>query len=233
MANLPTDSKSADVAAFLEQLNAPSSRAGGVGRLIFALDATASREPTWDHACHVQGEMFEATAGLGPLEIKLAFYRGFAECKVSRPLYSAADLRRVMRGVRCVGGHTQIERILNLAIREAQTDSPPSALIFVGDAMEERLDRLCHLAGELGTCNVPIFLLHEGDNSIAGRAFQQLAKLSGGACLPFDLGSIDRLKALLGAIAVFVTGGHAALESYAAKTGGDVLQLTHQLRKGA
>ncbi len=204
----------------------------GRGRLIFALDATASREPTWDHACHVQGEMFEATTGLRPLEIKLAFYRGFDECKVSRPLYSAAELHRVMRAVRCVGGHTQIERILDLAIREAQTDSPPSALIFVGDAMEERLDLLCHLAGALGTRHVPIFLLHEGDSSTTGRAFQQLAKLSGGACLPFDLSSIDRLKALLGAIAVFVTGGHVALESYAAKTGGDVLQLTHQLRKG-
>jgi len=39
----------------------PANRtAGGRGRLLFAMDATASREPTWDHACTIQGEMFVA-----------------------------------------------------------------------------------------------------------------------------------------------------------------------------
>jgi hypothetical protein len=42
-------------------------------RLIFALDATASREPTWDSACRIQGEIFEATAAIGGLDLQLAY----------------------------------------------------------------------------------------------------------------------------------------------------------------
>ena len=60
--------------------HAPGSR----GRLLFAMDATASREPTWDHACTIQGEMFVAADALGGLDVRLAFYRGFDEFKVSR-----------------------------------------------------------------------------------------------------------------------------------------------------
>src|SRR4029079_4580431 len=83
---LPAEYRSAEVDAFLRDLQrAPKpSPSGGRGRLIFALDATASREPTWDHACRIQGEMFDATAALGGLDVQLVFYRGFNECKASR-----------------------------------------------------------------------------------------------------------------------------------------------------
>ena len=148
---LPTERHSAEVADFLEKLKrAPAAyTGGGRGRLIFALDATASREPTWDRACRIQGEMFEATAGLGGLEIQLVYYRGFSECKASRWMTTAADLHRVMRRVFCVGGETQIERLLTHAIRETRTRKV-NALVFVGDAMEEKVDRLCRHAGERG-----------------------------------------------------------------------------------
>jgi hypothetical protein len=104
------------------------------------------------------------------------------------------------------------------------------ALVFVGDAMEENVDRLCQLAGELGLNSVPVFVFHEGDNPIAGRAFQQIAKLSRGAYLRFDLGSAERLKELLAAIAVYAAGGYRALADYSRQKGGEVLQLTAQLR---
>ena len=93
---LPTERHSAEVADFLEKLKqAPAAHTGGGrGRLIFALDATASREPTWDRACRIQGEMFEATAALGGLEIQLVYYRGFSECKASRWMTTAAHMRR-------------------------------------------------------------------------------------------------------------------------------------------
>src|SRR5271157_5619433 len=138
--HLPTEARSAEVEEFLQKLKqAPAARPGsGCGRLIFALDATASREPTWDRACHIQGEMFEATAALGGLEIQLVFYRGFAECKASRWMTSADELHRVMRRVHCVGGETQIERVLSHAIR-ATGERRVNALVFVGDAMEEKV----------------------------------------------------------------------------------------------
>ena len=228
---LPTESHSAEVDAFLRDLQrAPAVRpAGGRGRLIFALDATASRQPSWDRACRIQGEMFEATAALGGLDVKLVYYRGFHECKASRWMANAVDLHRAMRAVSCLGGETQIERVLAHAIAETQKQRV-GALVFVGDAMEEKVDRLCQLAGELGLKGVPIFLFHEGGDPVAAAAFQQMAKLSRGAYLRFDLASADRLKDLLGAVAVYAAGGYRALTAYGEKKGGEVLRLTSQLR---
>jgi hypothetical protein len=228
---LPTKPASAEVDAFLRDLQrAPPPRpTGGRGRLVFALDATASREPTWDHACRLQGEMFDATAALGGLDVKLVYYRGFNECKASRWMSSAAELHRVMRSVFCVGGETQIERVLAHALAETKKQRV-GALVFVGDAMEENVDRLCQLAGELGLNGVPVFLFHEGDSPLAGRAFQQIARLSRGAYLRFDAGSANRLKDLLGAVAVYAAGGYRALTAYGEKKGGEVLRLTTQLR---
>src|SRR5438309_1615017 len=233
--HLPTPANpgevSAEVDAFLRDLQrAPKPPPSGArGRLIFALDATASREPSWDRACRIQGEMFEATAALGGLDVKLVYYRGFNECKASRWMTNAAELHRVMRAVSCLGGETQIERVLAHALSETKKQRV-GALVFVGDAMEENVDRLCQLAGELGLNGVPIFLFHEGDNPIAARAFQQIAKLSRGAYLRFDLASADRLKDLLAAVAVYAAGGYRALAAYGEKKGGEVLRLTSQLR---
>jgi len=222
---------SAEVDAFLRDLQrAPKPPPSAArGRLIFALDATASREPSWDRACRIQGEMFEATAALGGLDVKLVYYRGFNECKASRWMSNAADLHRVMRVVSCLGGETQIERVFAHAIAETKKQRV-NALVFVGDAMEENVDRLCQLAGELGLSGVPIFLFHEGGNPIVARAFQQMARLSRGAYLRFDLASADRLRDLLGAVAVYAAGGYRALTAYGEKKGGEVLRLTAQLQ---
>ena len=174
--------------------------------------------------------MFEATAGLGGLEIQLVFYRGFSECKSSKWMTTAAELHRVMRSVFCVGGETQIERVLSHAIRETRARKV-NALVFVGDAMEEKVDRLCRLAGELGLLGVPIFLFHEGRDNNAAAAFKQMASLSRGAYLSFDLASAHRLKELLGAVAVYAAGGYRALTAYGEGKGGEVLRLTSQLRE--
>jgi hypothetical protein len=218
--------RSAEVEAFLAKVKAmPSARpASGRGRLIFALDATASREATWDQACQLQGEMFEATAAIGGLDVQLVFYRGFRECKASRWLADAAGLHGTMRGVSCVGGSTQIARILTHALKEARAGKV-NALVFVGDAMEEKVDELCRLAGELGLIGVPAFIFHEGHDDTAGRAFRQIAKLSGGAYCPFDIGSAKQLRELLGAVATYAAGGRPALLDYGKRKGGAALLL--------
>jgi hypothetical protein len=134
-----------------------------------------------------------------------------------------------MRRVHCVGGETQIERVLSHAIRETGKRRV-NAMVFVGDAMEEKVDRLCRLAGELGLLGVPIFLFHEGRDPIAAAAFKQMAALSRGAYLSFDLASAGRLKELLAAVAVYAAGGYRALAAYGESKGGDVLRLTSQLK---
>ena len=220
-----------DVEAFLEQLaRTPAPQTGGArGRLIFAMDATASREPTWDRACQLQGEMFKETAALGGLEVQLVYYRGFGECMASKWAASADQLLEAMTGVTCLGGHTQIARVLRHAINET-LQRKVNALVFVGDCMEEDIDALCELAGRLGLLGVPVFVFQEGDDPVATRALPQIARLSGGAWCQFDTGSAQQLRALLSAVAVYAAGGRTALQNYGKRYGGAVLQIARQLK---
>lgn len=231
---LPAAAKNAEVEAFLRKVAAmPAARpASGRGKLIFAMDATASREPSWDRACKIQGEMFEATAALGGLDVQLVFYRGFNECKASKWLSTGTALHGAMRAVFCIGGETQIARILRHALKEAEAQKI-GALVFVGDAMEEKLDELCSLAGQLGLRGVPVFIFHEGDDATAARAFKDIARLSHGAYCRFDANSAEELKALLGAVAAYAAGGHRALADYSKSAGGTALLLARQLGAGS
>jgi hypothetical protein len=230
---LPAAAKSAEVDAFLRQVaQMPSARpASGRGRLIFAMDATASREPSWDHAAKIQGEMFDATAATGGLDVQLVFYRGFNECKASKWLSNAQSLHAAMRAVFCVGGETQIARVLRHALKEAD-EHKIGAVVFVGDAMEEKLDVLASIAGKLGLKGVPVFLFHEGNDAKAAQAFREIARLTRGAYCSFDAKSAEQLRALLGAVAAYAAGGAQALAHYGKTTGGAALLLAHQLGAG-
>lgn len=207
--------ESGSVDAFLEQVKkTPVKRASGSeGRLIFALDATASRQFTWDMACQLQGQMFDAAADVGNLAVQLCYYRGFNECKASRWLEDTTQLHRAMSKVHCLGGHTQIERVLKHVLAE-QKSKPVNALAFVGDCMEENVDRLCQLSGQLGLLGVPVFVFQEGQDFVATHAFKQIARLSGGAHCSFDQSSARLLSELLRAVAVFAAGGRKALQDY-------------------
>ncbi len=225
-------SSRSEVDAFLEKVASTPAlkKPGERGRLIFAMDATASRQPTWDRAAHIQGEMFTETATLGGLEIQLAYYRGFGEFQAGPWLTQARDLNRLMTSVFCLAGETQIGKVLQHAVNETK-DKKVDALVFVGDCVEEDVDRLGAIAGELGILGVPAFMFHEGEDPIAEFAFRQVAKLTGGACCRFDANSAHVLKELLAAVAVFAAGGRRALENLAQKKGGDVLRIAHQLKR--
>jgi hypothetical protein len=230
MAKLPTSTED-DVARFLKQVSqttAPPRQQGSRGRLIFAMDATASREPSWDRACQIQGDMFSETSFLGGLAVQLLYYRGYRQCRASKWAINPAELLRFMTSVRCLGGATQIEKILKHTIRE-NDKKKVNALIFIGDAMEENIDLLCHQAGELGLLKVPVFIFHEGGEQIAERAFRQIARLSGGVYCRFDSNSAQQLKDLLAAVAVYAAGGRQAMLEYGQRKGGAALRLTHQL----
>lgn len=230
---LPTNSTRSEVDAFLRKAaSTPVVKSSGQsGRLIFALDATASRRPTWDHACHIQAQMFNETAALGGLTIQLCYYRGYDEFRATDWLNNTIDLQARMAAVQCLGGHTQIHKVLQHAIRETRRKKV-NALVFVGDCMEEGIDELCRLAGELGIHNVPVFLFHEGVDPAARSAFAQIARLTKGACCPFDAGSARQLRDLLSAVAVYAAGGRSALEKFGKTRGDTVKLLTRQLGNG-
>ena len=228
---LSRGSSSSEIVDFLHKVAmAPSVAAPGQrGRLIFAMDATGSREPTWDRASHTQAEMFKETSSLGGLEIQLVYYRGFGECRASPWISEPKEMLRRMTGVFCLAGHTQIAQVLRHAIKEAKSKKV-NALVFVGDALEEDIDRLGHLAGQLGLLGMPCFMFHEGQDPVVANAFRQIARLSGGAYCPFDTSSPQQLRDLLSAVAVYAAGGRKALTAYSDKRGGVVRQLTHQVK---
>ena len=231
--DLPQKSSRSAIDAFVEPVRTmPVVRSAGErGRLIFAMDATASRGPTWDRACQIQGQMFSETAALGGLDIQLCYYRGYGEFDASPWLSSADALLQRMTSVSCRGGYTQIEKVLNQAIEQTR-QKKVQALVFVGDCMEEDVDRLCHLAGELGMLGVPAFLFHEGEEPVARRAFREIARLTRGAYCSFDAGSAAQLRDLLSAVAVYAAGGRKALQDFSQNRSEVVRRLTRQLGGG-
>ena len=83
----PEASAAEDVSSFLDQVKRmppAERRAGERGRLIFAMDATMSRQPTWDRALQIQSEMFIETEKIGGLDVQLMYFRGFNECRASK-----------------------------------------------------------------------------------------------------------------------------------------------------
>lgn len=231
--HLSKTTSSADVAAFLRQVEStPVVRTPGQrGRLIFAMDATASRGPTWDQASRLHGEMFTATNGLGGLEIQLAWYRGFGEFYASPWLNDGERLLKIMDTVSCLAGETQVRKVLKHVLKETRKKKV-NALVFIGDAFEENIDELGTFSGEMGLLGVPAFMFHEGGNPASAFAFQQVAKLSNGAFCRFDSSSPRMLAELLRAVAVFAAGGMAALEDLGRRQGGEVLRIAHQMKGG-
>lgn len=207
---------SGDVDAFLKSAASPATTDAGTGRgrLIFALDATMSRQPTWDAAIALQGRMFDATAKLGGLDVQLVYFRGLHECKASSFVSGGAGLRRLMARIHVEGGNTQIGRVLTHARDEAKR-ARTGALVYVGDAVEERIDPLCAKAGELALLGLKAFMFHEGRDPAAERAFREIARLTGGAYAAFDASAPGKLGALLSAAAAYAAGGSLALEAEA------------------
>ncbi|MGD9784832.1 MAG: VWA domain-containing protein [Hyphomicrobiaceae bacterium] len=214
-------SSAGDVAAFVAALKSlPQVAATGTrGRLVFAMDATMSRQPTWDMALKLQGDMFSAVAEIGGLDVQLVYFRGLGECRASRWVGDPHALARLMSSVTCRGGHTQIGKVLS-HVRGECAKGKVGALVYVGDAMEEGIDDLCAKAGELGVLGVPAFLFQEGREPRAEQAFREIARLTRGAWCPFDAGSATQLRDLLAAVAVYASGGAKALTALADGRGG-------------
>ncbi len=220
-----------EVAAFLDRVKSlgPAVTAGKRGRLIFALDATMSRQPTWDSACALQADMFREAAATGGLEIQLVYFRGLGECGASQWVADSGRLAQLMSRIECRGGHTQIGKVLSHARKENDARKV-QALVYVGDAMEEKIDDLCSRAGELGLRGVPVFMFQEGSDPVAENAYREIARLSRGAYCRFNAGAAHELGELLRAVAAYAAGGMKALHALSARNGGSAQRLLAQLK---
>jgi hypothetical protein len=219
-------SSRSDIDAFLAQARSIGPAGEGRGRLIMALDATMSRQPTWDIACKLQAEMFREAGRIGSLDIQLVYFRGFGECRASKWVSDARELSALMTGLQCRGGQTQIGKVLTHARRE-NARKKVAVMVFVGDALEEPIDDLAAKAGELGLLGVRVFAFQEGRNPIVEAGFREIARLTGGAYARFDTNAAGQLRELLRAAAVFAVGG---LKALADKGGAGGRLLLEQMR---
>ncbi|MEE4242435.1 MAG: hypothetical protein V2I36_13295 [Desulfopila sp.] len=210
--DLQEKSSSSEIASFLKA--AEEAGRAQSGRLIFALDATMSRQPTWDRAVTIQASMFDAVGRAGGLSVQLMYFRGLDECRASRWVINAAALRDLMLGIECRGGPTQIEKVFRHASRETAKARVP-ALVFIGDALEEDVGMLTQMAGQLGLKGVRCFFFQDGLDPIAESGFREMARLSGGAYFRLGPDSAGDLAQLLGAVAIYARGGLKALSSSA------------------
>jgi hypothetical protein len=223
-ATVPSTTEVDAFLAKMQSLTAETTTTGG--RLIFALDATASRHDTWDMACQLQGDMFREVATIGGLSVQLVYYRGLTECRSSRWVTQSEHLSGLMTRIDCRAGRTQIGKVLAHARRETEL-LKVSALVFVGDASEEEDDKLLPAAYELGRLGVPVFMFQEGNERDVEQVFRAIAQASHGAYCRFDEGSARQLGELLRAVAAFVTGGMTAL---AARKDAGAIKLLQEMK---
>jgi len=199
-------------------------------RLLFGIDATASRQPTWDLACELHAELFAEAARAGNLAIQLCYYRGLNEFVASQWATTPDHLLEQMLSVSCRGGRTQLHRLLEHALNEA-VRYPVRALIFIGDCFEEDEAEVLRFAGQLAIRALPVFVFQEGADRTATTVFKSIARLTNGAHVPFDASSPEQLRRLLGAVAQYAAGGRSALEEYARRIGSaETRALLNQLK---
>lgn len=219
-----------DVAAFLDTVKnlTPQSAGAGRGRLVFAMDATMSRQPSWDRALGLQSQMFAVTKKVGGLDVQLVYFRGFNECRASKWVSDPEALAKLMTSVTCQGGNTQIGKVLRHVKLETAAQKV-NAVVYVGDALEEGIDQLCKLAGEISITGTPIFMFQDGDDRKTEMGYREIARLTRGAYFKLDENSAKLLADLLGAVAVYAAGGQKALASKASSEGGAAALLLQKL----
>ena len=231
MSNIKRHDQGDDVEAFLARVrDLPTPAPGtGNGRLVLAMDATMSRQHSWDMALEIQGDMFAEAGRIGGLDVQLVYFRGFGECRASKWTPDTAVLARLMSGIRCQGGRTQIGRVLKHLRGEAAAGKV-NACIYIGDALEEDIDALAELAGEVGLLGIPVFMFQEGHDAAAETGFREIARLTRGAYFRFGSDAARILRELLSAVAVYAAGGFTALENHSARRGGAASLLLKQMK---
>lgn len=174
-------------------------------RLVFALDATASREPAWEAAKATTDALFSAVPG--ELDVALAVHGGSRIQMFSDFTASAGDLRDRAATVACKAGVTRLVEIMT----RCRDLGGVRVLVYIGDVFEEDLAQAEEVAASLRLRGTRVVVLHDRAQAPAldasAEAFHIIAKITGGAVLPFDAASRTKLRDMLEALATFAVGG--------------------------
>ena len=197
-------------------------------RLVFAFDATASREPAWATARQVTDALVRALPG--ELDVALAVHGGSRLHTFTDFSPDARTLRDRAAGISCVPGFTRMLPILSGSLKRAGV----RVVVYIGDVFEESLGQGRKIADAMAARGIKLIVLHDtSDHSARNHAeiFNDLARRTGGCVLPFDAGAPDKLRELLAALAVFAVGGTELLRQKRADMPGALVLLKH-LRPG-
>lgn len=185
-------------------------------RLLFSMDATASREASWNVAKEITDAMFKAVPGI--LDVALAYHGGGRLQELTPFSPNAKVFLDKLHTVQCKAGTTALNDILDKATDISQL----KALIYIGDCFEENPALAVELAQQLKLKGIRCFMFHDTssgsqgyDVATAHEVFGQIAQITGGALLPFDENSPEMVKQLLEVIAVYASLGIKALEQKA------------------
>ena len=208
----------------------PPAETGGSARprLIFAVDATAARDPAWTTARQVTDALVKALPG--ELDVALAVHGGSRVHTFTAFTNNAATLRDRASGVTCQAGLTRLLPILASSLKQQSV----RVIIYIGDVFEENLPQGRHLADALGARGTKLIVLHDTADPGARRdaeVFWDLAKRTGGCVLPFDSSAPGRLRDILSAVAVYAVGGEKLLRERRHALPGAVALLEHLDRR--
>jgi hypothetical protein len=193
-------------------------------RLVFAIDATASRDRAWEAAKQVTDCIFRAAPG--GIEVALAVHSGGKLARFS-PFHPHVDnIRDEAAGVACVAGPTRMLDIMEETLRRTGV----KALVYIGDCFEEDMERGLAVAERLGLRGIKLVVLHDTTTggTGSGGAFRMMAARAGGLVLPFDMSSLDRLADALSAVGAYVAGGPDRLRAMRLDSPAARLLLGHE-----
>ncbi len=193
-------------------------------RLVFAVDATASREPAWAAARQVTDALVKALPG--ELDVALAVHGGTRVHTFTAFTNDATMLRDRAAGVTCEAGLTRMLPILSASLKQPAV----RVVVYIGDVFEESLLQGRQLADAMGRQGTKLIVLHDTSDHAAARSaelFWDLAKRTGGCVLPFEASASGKLRDLLSAVAVYAVGGEKLLRARQQSLPGAVMLLDH------
>lgn len=180
-------------------------------RLVFAFDATASREPSWEAAKLVTDSLFSAVPG--ELDVALAVHGGGYVHTFTDFSSDASKFRDQAASIRCQAGHTALVPLMERILAH----SGVKVFLYAGDCFEEATGGAYELADSFKARGIRAVMLHDSatGGEQARRVFEEIARRTNGVCVDFHssgVGPVTEMRDIFEAVAVLASGGIKLLE---------------------
>lgn len=174
-------------------------------RLVFGVDATASRQPAWESAQRITDRMFDAIPGA--LDVALAVHGGSRVHTFTQFSSDVGLFRGKAAAVRCMAGETKLCDLMERALESGGV----RVMSYIGDAFEESREMALALADRFRARGIRLVILADQPSPATLEFFQQLVARAGGAVLDFRAEQLDVMGEVLEGVAALAVGGRKLL----------------------